>query len=139
MQKEKSLAPYVSSIIVLVSSISVTGISFIDSAIWKMVIGIIGAVAYGFVGILFEFGVIKTKQEGREARLGTILFFLITGFFVYEGMLKVQEWFLSWALGWKITFFSVLGLLLAVVIVCLILSKISAKNKNGENTQGDDK
>ena len=133
MQSARGVKGFVSLIVALVGTISITGISLLDSGFWNLLFRILGMTAYGIVGILYAIGAISTKKEGSEAFWKTLAILIILGFFVYEGIVKVQEWFLSWALGWKIAFFSILGLLLAIVILRLILSQLSAKGESEAN------
>lgn len=130
MQKARGVKGFVELIVTLVGTISITGISLIDSSFWNLLFRILVMVAYGLVGLFYSLGLISTKKEGREAYWKTLLVLIILGFFVYEGIVRVQNWFLSWALGWKIAFFSVLGAMLLFVVFLLIKSKISPKEKN---------
>lgn len=130
MQNVRGTKGFVRLIVALVGTISITGISLIDSNFWNLVFRILGMIAYGIVGLFYSLGLISTKKEGREAFWKTLLVLIILGFFVYEGIVRVQNWFLSWALGWKIAFFSVLGAMLLFVIFLFVKSKISPKGEN---------
>ena len=129
MKSARGEKGFVSLIIALAGTISITGISLLDSSFWNLLFRILGMIAYGIVGVLYAIGAISTKKGGSEAFWKTLAILIILGFFIYEGMGRVQNWFLSWALGWKIVFFSVLGAILIFVVFLLIKSKISSQEE----------
>lgn len=137
MQNACGVKGFVGAIVALVGAISITGISLIDSSFWNLVFRILGMVAYGIVGLLYGLGLINTKKEGSEAFWKILLMLIILGFFVYEGIVRVQNWFLSWALSWKITFFSVLGAMLLFVIFLFVKSKISPKEERATSNENE--
>jgi len=137
MQSTRGIKGFVSLIVALVGTISITGISLLDSSFWNLLFRVLGMIAYGIVGVLYAIGAISTKKEGSEAFWKTLTILIILGFFVYEGIVRVQNWFLSWALGWKIAFFSVLGATLLFVVFLLIKSKIAPQIEKTTQSEKD--
>ena len=137
MQSVRGIKGFVSLIVALAGTISITGISLLDSSFWNLIFRILGMIAYGIVGILYAIGAISTKKEGSEAFWKTLAILILLGFFVYEGIVRVQNWFLSWALGWKIAFFSVLGAILLFVVFLLVKSKISSQDEKTAQNENE--
>lgn len=107
-------------LLTLFTSISITGLSFIDNLILNRIIAILVAFAFFFVGILYKFGFIIGKEEGQEAFKGVLIVLLIFAFVIYLGIRKFQNWVLLWPLALKIIVPSVLGL----VFICVIIGAI---------------
>ena len=137
MQSTRGVKGFVSLIVALVGTISITGISLLDSSFWNLLFRVLGMIAYGIVGILYAIGAISTKKEGSEAFWKTLAILIILGFFVYEGIERVQNWFLSWTLGWKIAFFSVLGAILLFIVFLLIKSKVSLQDEKTAQNENE--
>ena len=137
MQSTRGVKGFVTLIVALVGTISITGISLLDSSFWNFLFRILGMIAYGIVGILYAIGAISTKKEGSEAFWKTLAILILLGFFVYEGIVRVQNWFLSWALGWKIAFFSVLGAILLFIVFLLIKSKVSLQDEKTAQNENE--
>ena len=104
----------------LVTSISITGFSFIDNLILDRVIAGLATASFILVGLLYEFGVIDSKSEGSEAFKGVFVILLILALIIYLGIRKFQEWVLLWPLYVKILVMGGLGLLVVGVIVWAI-------------------
>lgn len=64
-------------LVFLISSLAITGVSFIDGKIWDVIFLVIGMIAYAIVGILFSIGVLYGKEAGKEA-YAFVFFFVIS-------------------------------------------------------------
>lgn len=69
---------------------------------------IIGVVAYGIVGLLYSVHLISGKEAGKDSYAVTFIISLIIGILIYNGILKVEQWILSWPLFVKILIPSVM-------------------------------
>ena len=117
----KSLNALKALLIVLVTSITITGISFLDDKIWNIIIAVIGVIAYGIVGLLYSIHLIDGRQEGKTAYAAVFIILIIIGFLIYQGILKVEQWILSWPLAVKIIVPTIMGVLIVGTIVLLII------------------
>jgi hypothetical protein len=95
--KSKTLGVYKVLLVTLITSISITGISLLDDKTWNLVMLILGMVAYSIVGIFFSLGLISGRSEGKEAYSAVFIVLIIVGYCVYQGIVKFQEWILSWS------------------------------------------
>ncbi len=128
MQEEKplkrnSLTQYKILLITLITSLLITGISFLDNKIWNIVMLIVGMLAYGMVGIQYSLHIIVGKQEGKDAFAATVIVLIILGVFVYNGIIEFQRWICSWALWIKIVVPTIMGILLIGIITMLIFCR----------------
>ena len=119
--KRNSLGIYKVLLVSLITSLSITGISFLDDKIWNLIMLIIGMIAYSIVGFLFSIRLIFGRKAGKEAYAAVFIILLILGYCVYNGIIKLQQWILSWPLYVKIIVPSVLVCLIAATIVLVIL------------------
>lgn len=119
--KRNSLGIYKVLLVSLITSLSITGISLLDDKIWNLIMLIIGMIAYSIVGFLFSIRLISGKQAGKEAYAAAFIILLILGYCVYNGIIKLQQWILSWPLYVKIIVPSVLVCLIAATIVLVVL------------------
>ena len=127
--KRNSLGIYKVLLVSLITSLSITGISFLDDKIWNLIMLIIGMIAYSIVGFLFSIRLISGKQASKEAYAAAFIILLILGYCVYNGIIKLQQWILSWPLYVKIIVPSVLVCLIAATIVLVVLiSRRSAED-----------
>ena len=117
----KGLTALKALLIVLVTSVTITGISFFDDKIWNVIIAVIGVIAYGIVGLLYSIHLIDGKQEGKTAYVAVFIILIIIGFLIYQGILKVEQWILSWPIAVKIIVPTVMGLLIIGTITLLAL------------------
>lgn len=117
----KGLTALKALLIVLVTSVTITGISFLDDKIWNVIIAVIGVIAYGIVGLLYSIHLIDGKQEGKTAYAAVFIILIIIGFLIYQGILKVELWILSWPLAVKIIVPTVMGLLIIGTITLLVI------------------
>lgn len=84
---------------------------------------IVGMITYAIVGLLFSLGLIAGKNAGKEAYAAVFIILLLIGYCIYEGIVKIQQWVLSWPLFVKILVPIILGLLIAGTITILIVKK----------------
>ena len=77
---------------------------------------LVGMLTYSIVGLLFSFGLISGKNAGKDAYAAIFIFLLLIGCCIYQGIVKLQQWILSWLLYIKILVPSVLALLIAGTI-----------------------
>jgi len=134
MNKEReNLRFYLGILITLITSLGITGIGLIDDHLWDIIMAVLGMVVYAIVGVLFAAGLIRGKNVGKEAYACVFLILLILGFYIYEGIIKLQEWVVSWPLIAKICVLSSLSFLIIVVIVA-ICYKVFKKRRINETT-----
>lgn len=126
MRGNKSLTVYKILLITLITSLSITGISFLDDKIWNLVMAIVGVVAYAIVGGLYSIHAIFGRQAGKEAYAAVFIILLLLGYCVYQGIIKLQQWILSWPLALKIIVPSMMVLFIAETIIWLVI-----KSKKG--------
>ena len=112
-----------SLIVLLVSGITLTGISFIDDKIWGIVFLVIGMIAYAAVGLLYSIGVLRGRSAGKDAYALFFTLLLLGGYGVYSFLNWYRSWVLSWPLVAKIIVPIVMGLVLIAVIVVVIKHK----------------
>ena len=127
----RSLNAFRGLLITLITATAITGISFLDDHIWNIVMAIVGVVAYGIVGLLYSFYLISGKEAGKETYAAVFIILLIIGVLIYNGILKVEQWILSWPLYVKILVPSVMGAGIIVVSIFLIVNRVK-KNKEQE-------
>lgn len=120
-------------LVFLISSLAITGISFIDDKIWNIVFLIVGMIAYAIVGIMFSIGILHGKQAGKDAYALVFFLLLLGGYAVYKGLEQLKLWVLAWPLFVKILVPSIIGLGIIAVVVLIILFKkgiIGKKSKD---------
>lgn len=111
---------YIALLTFLVSSLTITGISFIDGKIWDVIFLVIGMVAYAIVGVLFSIGVLHGKEAGKDAYAFITILLLLGGYAAYKGLVEFKKWVISWPLFVKIIVPSAVALLIAGVILLMI-------------------
>ena len=89
-------------LVFLISSIAITGISFIDGKIWDIIFLVVGMIAYAIVGFLFSIGLLSTKKDGKDAYAFVFLLLLLGGYGFYKLLELIRNWILSWPLFVKI-------------------------------------
>ena len=106
-------------LVFLISSIAITGISFIDGKIWDIVFIVVGLIAYSIVGFLFSIGVLSTRQNGKDAYMLVFFLLILGGFGVYKLLEMARNWILSWPLFVKIMVpsFIIAGMCVAIFFV----------------------
>ena len=115
-------------LVFLISSLAITGISFIDGKIWDVIFIVVGLVAYAIVGVLFSIGILSTKKQGSDAYALVFFLLLLGGYGVYKALEALRNWILSWPLAAKIAAPIAIG---AAIIVCIILTiRYAIKNKD---------
>ena len=123
----KSLNAFRGLLITLITASAITGISFLDDQIWNIVMAVVGVIAYGIVGLLFSAHLIGGKEAGKQAYAAVFIILLIIGFFVYQGILKFEEWILSWPLYVKILVPSIMGCGIIATITILLVNRVKLK------------
>ncbi|MBQ7788845.1 MAG: hypothetical protein IJ398_04230 [Clostridia bacterium] len=123
----KKVGAGVTLLVTLISALGITGIGFVDDAIWKIVFIVVGMIAYSIVGVLFSIGLLSKASAGGKAYTVVFLGLIVFGYFVYNWLEKLRLWILSWHLAFKI--------IVPVVLVFAILSIIGLliywNEKNG--------
>lgn len=127
MKSSTSLKIYKVLLVTLITSLSITGISYLDDKIWNIVLLVIGMTTYSIVGILFSIGLLHGKKAGKEAYGAIFIILLLLGYGVYCGIVNLQKWILSWALWIKIT---VPAILIAIIVIAIVLIVKSSHSKN---------
>ena len=130
--KNNSLGAYKLLLITLITSLSITGISYLDSKIWNIVMIVIGMLAYSIVGILFSLGLLHGKNAGKEAYAFVFIILLILGYCVYSGIVAIQNRIKIWPLYVKIVVPSLLFSAVIIVTIFYLLKKHKKNNKNDE-------
>lgn len=110
--KRNTLNEYKVLLVTLITSLSITGISFLDNKIWNLIMVIIGMLAYAIVGMLFSLHLLDGKNAGKEAFAAVLIILLVVGIYVYQGIISFQKWILSLALWIKILIPSILILII---------------------------
>lgn len=120
-------------LVFLISSLAITGISFIDNQVWNVIFFIVGLIAYAIVGLIFSVGILHGKQAGKEAYAFVFFLLLLGGYAVYKGLEQLKLWVLGWPLFIKILAPSIIGLGIIAIVVLIILFKkgiIGKKSKD---------
>lgn len=107
----------------LISSLVITGISFIDGKIWDIILLVIGFVAYAIVGFLFSVGILHGKKAGKDAYALIGVLLLLGTFAIYKALVNFKLWVLSWPLLAKILVPIGIGILIGLLIVLILLKK----------------
>lgn len=110
-------------LVFLISSLTITGLSFIDDKIWNAIFLVVGMIAYVIVGIMFSFGILHGKQAGKDAYALVFFLLLLGGYAVYKGLELLKLWALSWPPFVKILVPSTIGLCIVGVVILIILYK----------------
>ena len=113
----------------LISSLAITGISFIDGKVWDVIFVVVGLVAYAIVGILFSIGILSTRKQGSDAYAVVFFLLLLGGYGVYKTLEALRNWILSWPLTATIAVPSAIGAAIIVGIVLTIRYAIKNKDK----------
>lgn len=127
MKSSTSLKIYKVLLVTLITSLSITGISYLDDKNWNIVLLVIGMTTYSIVGFLFSIGLLHGKNAGKEAYGAIFIILLLLGYGVYCGIVNLQIWILSWALWIKIT---VPVILIAIIVIAIVLIVKSSHSKN---------
>ena len=124
----------VALLVFLISSVVITGISFIDGKIWETIFYILGLVTYSIVGLLFSFGIISTKKQGADAYVVVLFFLILGGFGVYKVLESIRNWILSWSLSVKILVptLIILGIGIGIFFVVRKMIKTNNDSKKGK-------
>lgn len=125
-------------LVFLISSLAITGISFIDDKIWNVIFLIVGMIAYAIVGIMFSIGILRSKQAGNDAYVLVFFLLLLGGYAVYNGLEQLKLWVLAWPLFVKILVPSIIGLGVIAVVVLIILVKKGIIGKKSKLEQSPD-
>lgn len=104
----------------LLTSITITGVSFIDNLILSRIVASLATISVLIVGIFYKIGIIDSKSEGSKAFDGVFVILLFLALIIYLGIRKFQEWFLTSPMYVKIIIPSVLGLLIIGIIILII-------------------
>lgn len=118
---------YIAILTLLISSLTITGISFIDGKIWDIVLIVIGFIAYAIVGLLFSIGILSGKQNGKDAYALVFVLLLLGAYAVYKGLVAFKAWVLAWPLIAKVLVPIGIGMLIGLVIVLMIVHKEKRK------------
>lgn len=120
-------------LVFLISSLAITGVSFVDGKIWNVIFLVIGMIAYAIVGILFSIGVLYGKEAGKEAYAFVFLLLLLAGYGVYKGLEHLRLWILAWPLALKIIVPAVVGFCIVAVIILIVIKRRKSKIEQESN------
>lgn len=119
-------------LVFLISSLAITGISFIDDQVWNVIFLVVGMVAYAIVGFMFSIGFLHGKQAGKEAYAFVFFLLLLGGYSVYKGLEQLKLWVLAWPLFVKILVPSIIGIIAVAVLIVLVKKGIIAKKQSND-------
>ena len=106
----------------IITSLSITGIGFIDNLIRDKNMANTITVASGIVGILYSFGFLSKRGSGAKAYIAILLLLLCAEFYVYKGIIDLQNWIISWDLWIKILIPTVIGLCFIGILIWISYS-----------------
>jgi len=120
---------WIAVLIILLTSVSITGFSYIDNLILDRVIAGLVAVSTFIVGLLYKFGILYTRRDGSDTFKGVFIMLLIISLVMYLGIRKFQEWVLAWPQFVKI----IVPLVMGLMIISIILLAIYDHSKKCDN------
>ena len=107
-------------LIFLITSLTITGVSFIDDKIWSVVISVIGVIAYSIVGLLYSAKLIKGSSMGTKGYAVIFVILLLVVYWLYKKLMELQIWINSWPLILKIIIPIIMTILIILVIIWII-------------------
>ena len=113
-----------------ISSIVITGISFLDGKLWDILFVAIGLIAYFLTGFLYKYGLISDKKSGSEANKTFFVLLLVAALFVCFALVKLKSWIDSWPIAVKISIISVLSIGAIVTFVLTLYKECFKKQRN---------
>lgn len=128
-------------LVFLISSLAITGISFMDGQVWNGIFLVAGMIAYTIVGLMFSAGFLHGKQAGKDAYAFVFFLLLLGGYAIYKGLEQLKLWVLVWPLFVKILVPSIIGLGIILVVVLIVFQKKNCweeKNKDKQSTSGQE-
>ncbi len=129
----KSLNAFKYLLVTLITATAITGLSILDDQIWNIVMAVVGVATYAIVGGLYSLHLISGKKAGKEAYAAVFITLLLIGVLIYNGILKVEQWIISWPLLVKILVPAILGVGALSVGIVLIVNKVKNNEKNNKN------
>ena len=109
----------------LITSLAIAGFSCLDNHPWNIIMIVIGMIAYSIVGLFFSIGLINSKGAGKQAYVFVFIILLILGYCVYNGIVAIQNWVVSWPVYVK---FLVPSLLLFAIIIIVAVHLFKKSN-----------
>lgn len=126
--KNKSLTSLKSLLVFLIASLSITGIGLCDAKIWELIMVILGVTTYATVSILYSIHALSGRGAGKDAYAVIFIILIFLGYCVYQGIIKLQQWVLSWPLVAKM-------IIPSVIILCIVVSLVAYIIKQQERLQ----
>lgn len=114
-------------LIALISSLTITGISFIDGKIWNVLFYIIGIISYLVVGVLISFGLLASKKARGEAYAIVFVALSLSCLWVYNLLAKFRAWLLDLPVFVKII--APCALVLATIALIIANCVLESKKK----------
>ena len=115
-------------LIFLITSLTITGVSFIDDKIWSTVISVIGVISYSIVGLLYSANLIKGSSMGAKGYAVIFVILLLVVYWLYKKLMELQMWINSWPLILKIIVPLVMIILIILVIIWIIYVQDEQEN-----------
>ena len=115
-------------LIFLITSLTITGVSFIDDKIWSTVISVIGVISYSIVGLLYSANLIKGSSMGAKSYAVIFVILLLVVYWLYKKLMELQMWINSWPLILKIIVPIVMIILIILVIIWIIYVQDEQEN-----------
>lgn len=115
-------------LIFLITSLTITGVSFIDDKIWSMVISVIGVISYSIIGLLYSANLIKGSSMGAKGYAVIFVILLLVVYWLYKKLMELQMWINSWPLILKIIVPIVMIILIILVIIWIIYVQDEQEN-----------
>ncbi len=107
-------------LIFLISSLTITGISFIDGQVWNLIFLAFGIISYAIVGVLLSIGILRDKSSGKEAYAFIFILLLLAGYGFIKALKAFKIWIISLPLLIKIVIPTVIITMIVIIIVLII-------------------
>ena len=115
-------------LVFLITSLTITGVSFIDDKIWSTIMSIIGTISFSIIGSLYSAKLINGSSMGAKGYTVVFVVFLLIVYWIYKKLMELQEWINSWQLIFKI-----IVPIFMVILIILVLIWIIYKQDEYEN------
>ena len=118
----------ISILVFLVTSLSITGVSFLDNKIWTFIISVICSISYFIVGVFYSLKLLRSSNDGSKLFLIVFIILLLIMYWFYSKIIEIQTWINSWPLILKIVTPIMITLLIGLVILWIVYKKDEIEN-----------
>lgn len=98
---------------------------------------VIGTLAYSIVSILFSVGLLQGKNAGKAAYAFVLIILLILGYYVYSGIVAIQNWITALPQHVKIVVPNLFFRAIIIVTIFYLLKKHKENKKDKERNLRD--